>query len=244
MTSGDRARPPLAGPIGRLTSRLYGWEIGRRNRRYDAGRGVVRFDRPVISVGNLSVGGTGKTPMVAHIVGLLLEAGHRPCIAMRGYRSQDGRSDEAEEYRARFPSVPVVAQADRTLGLINLFALEHEGRGPHTDCIVLDDGFQHRKIARDLDIVLLDATREPFHDRLLPAGWLREPVESLRRAALVVLTHAESASAETIQWLSGSVGRVRARPAEAVTRHGWAALCIRERGADRPEPVEWLRGRR
>lgn len=245
MRSAGSARPPVPGPVGRLAARLYGWEIGRRNRRYDAGRGVVRFDRPVISVGNLSVGGTGKTPMVAHIVGLLLDAGHRPCIAMRGYGSRQGgwRSDEAEEYRARFPSVPIVAQPDRTLGLIRLFAREHERDGPHTDCIVLDDGFQHRRIARDLDIVLIDATRDPFHDRLLPAGWLREPVESLTRAGLVVVTHAQAASSETVQWLSEAVGRLRARPAEAVARHAWAGLSVHERGSDRPEPLDWLRGK-
>jgi tetraacyldisaccharide 4'-kinase len=228
-------------------SRLYGWEIARRNRRYDAGRGVVRFDRPVISVGNLSVGGTGKTPMVAHIVGVLKAAGHTPVIAMRGYGSRGGRSDEAEEYRRRFPDVPVLARPDRTHALIEQFAREHEEAdegGRQSDCIVLDDGFQHRQIARDLDIVLIDASRDPFQDRLLPAGWLREPPESLRRAGLVFITHAELASPGKLEALNAAIENVRGKPAEAVARHAWDGLAIYANGADRDEPASWLRGQR
>ncbi|MEX2217798.1 MAG: tetraacyldisaccharide 4'-kinase [Phycisphaerales bacterium] len=242
-------RPPLPGPLGRLASRVYGWEIGRRNRRYDAGRGVVRFDRPVVSVGNLSVGGTGKSPMVAHLVGLLLAAGRRPCIAMRGYAGRagrgggGGRSDEAEEYRARFASVPVVAQADRTLGLITLFSDLEDRDEPQPDCIVLDDGFQHRRIARDLDIVLIDATRSPFEDRLLPAGWLREPVGSLRRAGFVVVTHAEAADAHALTTLERAIAAIRGRGPETVARHHWGGLIVHEGGAEREEPVRWLRGK-
>jgi len=185
-------RGAVPGPIGAALARVYGIVIARINRRFDSGRGVVRFDRPVISVGNLSVGGTGKTPMVRRLIAILLEMERRPCIAMRGYRKGTGESDEAAAYQREFPDVPVIAQANRTDGLIALFGDEHEGEGPHRDCIVLDDGFQHRQIGRELDIVLVDASRSPFRDRLLPQGWLREPAESLTRAGLVVVTHAES----------------------------------------------------
>ena len=102
---------------------VYGAVIARRNASFDRGRRVVVLDRPVISVGNVSVGGTGKSPMVAHLLRLLRDAGHSSCVAMRGYGSKqtsDGRSDEAEEYRALFPGVPVVAQPNRTLGLMEL----------------------------------------------------------------------------------------------------------------------------
>jgi tetraacyldisaccharide 4'-kinase len=239
----------VPGPLGAALAGLYGWEIARRNRRYDAGKSVVRFDRPVISVGNLSVGGTGKTPMVAHVVGVLLAAGHTPVIAMRGYGSKatGGRSDEAEEYRRRFPDVPVLARPDRTLALIEQFAREHDEDGVggrQSDCVVLDDGFQHRKIARDLDIVLVDASRDPFADRLLPAGWLREGVESLRRAGIVVITHAELASPGRLGDLNAAIERVRGRGAEAVARHGWEGVTVHESGADREEPCGWLRGKR
>lgn len=245
MTPGaEPPRGPLSGPLGAMASRLYGWEIARRNRRYDAGRSVVRFDRPVISVGNLSVGGTGKTPMVMQVLDLLLAAGQRPCVAMRGYGSRAGPSDEAEEYRRRFPDVPVVAQPNRTLGLINLFGAEHVRGGPASDCIVLDDGFQHRRIARDLDIVLIDASRDPLADRLLPAGWMREPLSSLRRAGLVVLTHAELVSAADVTALDLALAGVRGRAPEAVARHEWHALTLSRNGSDPVESPAWLRGKR
>jgi tetraacyldisaccharide 4'-kinase len=272
------AREPRRGPLpwplstvaGPLGTPVYRAVIGARNRRFDAGRGVVRFDRVVISVGNLSVGGTGKTPMVAQIVRWLLEAGHRPVIAMRGYAAKPsargaGESDEASVYRRLFPQVPIVAQANRTLGLIQQFAREFEEHGEvdeadvhgaaqrdggggrpagHSDCIVLDDGFQHRQIARDLDIVLIDATRDPFADRLLPGGWLREPVESLQRAGAVVITHAESAAPADVTALERAIERVRGRVPEAIARHDWAGVSVSEAGAEHAHSVEWLTGKR
>lgn len=133
--------------MARLLTPLYLAELGRRNRRFDRGAGVTRFDVPVISVGNISVGGVGKTPMVMTIAGWLLESGRRPCIAMRGYKAGAGESDEAALYRERFGDVPVVAQPDRTAGLRALFAQERVGQasslpgpGARIDCIILDDG--------------------------------------------------------------------------------------------------------
>lgn len=276
MTSSRCA--PVPRPLGLLAEPLYRLAIALRNRAFDAGRGVVRFDRVVISVGNLSVGGTGKTPMVSTIVRWLVEAGHHPIIAMRGYAADaDGESDEAAAYHRRFPDVPIVAQANRTTGLIRHFGREYQAEaaaleereathGPtetasqrevdeyleragihRTDCIVLDDGFQHRQIARDLDIVLIDATRNPFHDRLLPAGWLREPVRSLRRAHALVLTHAESALAADVTALDRAIAQVRGPErgsAEAVARHDWAGLTVLEGGDEQEQPCAWLVGKR
>jgi tetraacyldisaccharide 4'-kinase len=236
---------PLASPL----RSIYALAIARRNKRFEAGIGVIRFDRPVISVGNLSTGGTGKTPMVQFIVRALLDAGHHPCIAMRGYASRGGESDEADTYHRLFPGVPVIAQRDRTHGLISLFAREHDSDDTHTDCIILDDGFQHRQIGRELDIVLIDGTRDPFADRLLPAGWLREPVTSLSRADLVVLTHAERLEESRVRAIDGSVARARSRPLDAITRHAWTTLDVRPFAATSPEtdethPASWLRGKR
>ncbi|HRQ74118.1 MAG TPA: tetraacyldisaccharide 4'-kinase, partial [Phycisphaerales bacterium] len=166
LRAGTADRAIVPGLPGRLAAMVYGAAIARRNRAFDAGRGVVTLDRPVISVGNLSTGGTGKSPTVAWVVRTLREAGRDPCIAMRGYRSRDGVSDEAEEYRAAFDDLPVVARPDRLQGLIELFASERGGR---VDAVVLDDGFQHRCIARALDLVLIDATRDPFADAMIPA---------------------------------------------------------------------------
>ena len=207
-------RPPVPGILGRAAAAIYAREIGRRNRSFDRGRGVTRLDIPVISVGNLSVGGTGKTPMVVSIVEMIGELGGRACIAMRGYKATDGVSDEAEEFRSRL-DVPVVAQSDRIAGIGELRAREQ------VDVVVLDDGFQHRRLARDLDIVLIDATRSPLDDRLLPAGYLREPMASLRRAHVVVITHAESAPVDAIE------ARVREVAPEVLiceARHTWAGV--------------------
>jgi len=227
------------GALGAVASRLYRFEIGRRNRAFDAGRGVTQLDIPVISVGNLSVGGTGKTPFVEWVVRRLVESGRCPCIAMRGYAPGGGESDEAAQYQMSL-DVPVVAQADRTSGVRGLLASE---AGRDVDCVVLDDGFQHRRLARDLDIVLLDATRSPFEDRLLPAGWLREPVESLKRASLVVITRCDQGDVDSID--SGLM-RVLGRAADGACRHGWRELSVRrserEGGGDVAESVEMLTG--
>lgn len=227
----------LSGPV----SRIYAQIITARNTQFDLGNSVVEIDRPVISVGNLSVGGTGKTPMVRTIIRELLQAGHRPVIAMRGYAGSKGESDEATEYRAEFPDVPVVAQADRLQGLLDLF---HTPEGEHRDCVVLDDGFQHRRIARQSNIVLLDATRDPFTDQMLPKGWLREPVESLKRATFIVLTHAEAVTPSVVEKMRRETSKVAPGVAIAVCRHSWAGLRVMERGGDREEPVHWLQNKR
>src|SRR3954465_11700123 len=115
----DPHKPPLPGPIGAAVAALYNLGISWRNRRFDREKGVVTFDRPVISVGNLSVGGTGKTPMVLHLMKLLRENGAWPCVAMRGYGQPSGEglnSDEATIYQRAFPDLPMVAQPNRTEG--------------------------------------------------------------------------------------------------------------------------------
>lgn len=228
-------------PLARAASVLYAAEVGRRNRRSDRGIGVTRFDRPVISVGNLSVGGTGKTPIVRWLVGELVAAGHVPAIAMRGYASRDGLSDEAEEYRRAMPDVRVVAQPDRTAGLRALFATTDGGR---VDCVVLDDGFQHRTLARDLDIVLIDATRRTLDDRVLPAGWLREPVTSLARADAVVLTRADRITAHALDQLAARVRDLAGTDLVVAAQHAWAGLRVAQGQADTDQPVTWLAGQR
>lgn len=235
-------RPPLPRPIGSALEPVYRREIARRNRAYDRGKGVTRLDRPVISVGNLSVGGTGKTPMVRLLLRELLDAGHRPCVAMRGYKAtRQQESDEAAAHRRAFPTVPVVAQPDRIAGLRELFATDIGGR---VDCVVLDDGFQHRRLARDLDVVLIDASRDPFADRLLPAGWLREPVSSLARAGAVVLTHAELVDDARLDALAERARAIAPGAVIASARHEWADLAIAEEGRETGEPIDWLAGRR
>lgn len=256
-----QSRPPVSGPLGGAMAWVYGKVIAHRNANFDRGKGVVTFDRPVISVGNLSVGGTGKTPFTMWLLHLLRREGFWPCVAMRGYGMPKGRgleSDEAREYADTFSDLPIVAQPNRTQGLLELFSDEFEhtkseeesyepvaARKP-TDVVVLDDGFQHRQIARQLDIVLIDATRDPFQDRLLPAGFLRESTASLARAHAVVLTHAEAVPAHELTKLAARVQSLSKRLVVASCKHHWSHLrrSIASGQADEQLPVAWLRDKK
>jgi tetraacyldisaccharide 4'-kinase len=152
----------------------------------------------VISVGNLTVGGTGKTPMVIWLAERLLAEGKRVAILSRGYRGARGTSDEIELMKQRFQErVAFGVGKDRSV----------QGRGlegqENIDVFLLDDGFQHLQLARDLDIVLIDASRQMGKERLLPAGQLREPLSALGRANLLVFTRIKNApgAREAIQRL-------------------------------------------
>jgi tetraacyldisaccharide 4'-kinase len=164
----------------------YGAAVALRNRGYDRGwLDVHRAGVPVVSVGNLTVGGTGKTPMVEWVARWYRRQGKRVVILSRGYGQVQGLNDEGRVLEENLPDVPHLQDADRVRSArVAVEELEAE-------VLVLDDGFQHRRLARDLDLVLIDAL-EPFGlGRLLPRGLLREPVSSMRRADLVVLSRAD-----------------------------------------------------
>lgn len=202
----------------------YGIGIGYQNRKFDRGRGVSKLDRPVISIGNLSAGGTGKTPMVHWVAKELQAMGKHPAIAMRGYRAVPGEmGDEEREHRRALPGVPVVAQADRTSGLRSLFESESE---PAVDCVILDDGFQHRQIVRDLDIVLIDASSPPDRDALLPRGFLRDPVSSLSRADALIITHREMVSDDELVRLQTWLESKAPRCPVSIASHEWRGIDI------------------
>jgi tetraacyldisaccharide 4'-kinase len=176
----------------RAASVPYGWVVRARNRRYDRGAAeVVRPPVPVISVGNLTVGGTGKTPMVEWIARQLRQQQVRVAILSRGYGAEHGgQNDEALELELALPDVPHLQHADRAASAA--VAVDELA----SQLLLLDDGFQHRRLARDLDVVLLDAS-EPFgFGYLLPRGTLREHVAGLRRAQAVVLSRADMIEAE------------------------------------------------
>jgi tetraacyldisaccharide 4'-kinase len=169
----------------------YGAAVGVRNLAYDRRwLSIHAVETPVISVGNLTAGGTGKTPFVALLAERLQQLGRRPGIVSRGYRSLDKHTnDERLVLEQLAPGVPQVLNRDRVAGAWTAF------RDHGCDVVVLDDGFQHRRLHRDLDIVLIDATRPWGFGRLLPRGLLREPMSSLRRADLVVVTRCDQVSA-------------------------------------------------
>jgi len=180
----------------RLLEYPYCWAMQVRNRRYDRSQAEIhRVEVPVISVGNLTMGGTGKTPLVQWIAQRQQEQGIRVAIVSRGYgAAAGGLNDEALELQLALPDVPHQQDRDR-VAAAQAVIKQHQA-----ESIVLDDGFQHRRLDRDLDIVLLDAT-EPFgFEHVFPRGTLREPLAGLARAEVVVLSRAdmldESARAE------------------------------------------------
>ncbi len=197
----------------------WGWAAGAwaKEAGYTMGlRRSRRLEVPVISVGNLAVGGTGKTPFVAWLARRLLEQGHRPGILARGYGGplpERTLNDEGLVLAHLLGSdVPQIQDPDRVRGGRAL--LEQH---PKVDVILLDDGFQHRRVARDLDIVLLDAM-EPFGlGHLLPRGRLRERPGGLRRAGAAVLTRtervrddvAEAALKKIASFVRGPLARAR-----------------------------------
>jgi tetraacyldisaccharide 4'-kinase len=172
----------------RLAALPYGLAVRLRNLAYDHGwKKQHRAAVPVVCVGNLTVGGTGKTPMVEYIARFYRRHERLVAILSRGYGSDQGRNDEALVLEENLPDVPHLQGPDRVeLAEAAVGELESE-------VLVLDDGFQHRRLARDLDIVLLDATDPWGGGHLLPGGLLREPPSSLRRADAVVLTRCDQA---------------------------------------------------
>ncbi|HKV61798.1 MAG TPA: tetraacyldisaccharide 4'-kinase [Candidatus Acidoferrum sp.] len=171
-------------------SLLYGAVVHARVWLY--ARGWLKQKRlkgTVISVGNLTVGGTGKTPMVIWLAEKFLAEGKRVAILSRGYLGTDGTSDEIELMKVRL-------HGRVTFGVGgNRFDQGHrlESRQP-IDVFLLDDGFQHLQLARDLDILLMDASRPLGGEALLPAGRLREPLTAMSRANLIIFTRADTAS--------------------------------------------------
>lgn len=189
----------------------YSLAIGVRNAAYRRGWLRVRtLPVPVISIGNLTTGGTGKTPVVAWIVNELVARGQQPAIVSRGYRSLGPEGNDEKKMLARLcPGVPHPQHPRRYQAALPLL---RDGRA---DCIVLDDGFQHQQLARDLNILLIDATRPWGGDHLLPLGRLREPVAGMSRADLILLTRCDLADESA---LAGIQQRIRSFTAVTVLR--------------------------
>lgn len=178
--------PPLARLLLWPLSLLYGVAMRWRARLYVQGTLKQKLlNRPVISVGNLTVGGTGKTPMVIWLAERLLAEGKRVGILSRGYKGSAGTSDEIELMRFRLQ--------ERALFGVGADRYE-QGRKleANVDVFLLDDGFQHLCLARDVNILLIDAAQPLARQHMLPAGRLREPVSAMARADLLVFTRTET----------------------------------------------------
>jgi tetraacyldisaccharide 4'-kinase len=225
----------------------YAWAVRWRNRRYDCGaKAVCRVDVPVISVGNLTLGGTGKTPMVEWIVRRFLAQGKSVGIVSRGYGARRGPNDEARELAWKLPHVPHVQNPDRVAAAGR--AIREHG----CQVLVLDDAFQHRRMGRDLDIVLLDALEPLGYEHVFPRGTLREPVEGLSRADVVALSRADLLTAEQRGAIRDRVALLSPEAEWVEIVHAPLELVAVEEGtgeaggtpALRQQPLEMLRGRR
>lgn len=212
--------------LWRLVTRL-------RNRRYERTGGVDVEGVDVLSVGNLAVGGTGKTPVAAWFVDVLVELGRRPALLLRGYGA-----DEVQLHRSWSSDVPVLTGADRVQSA-------RRARAAGADSAVLDDGFQHRRLARSLDVVLL-AAEDPLPAPVLPRGPYREPPTALRRADVVIVTRRsdDPAAARSCADLLRARGLVEESATLAGLRLAVERVVSlkdftdrREEGVDRPEEV-------
>lgn len=230
---------------------LYGAVVRARMALYRAGALPAHVvGAPVVSVGNLTAGGTGKTPLVGWVARALAAEGRRSCVLSRGYRRDDERKlvvvsdggrlladareggDEPRLLAEQLLGVAaVVSDADRVAAA--RWAMEVLG----SDAFVLDDGFQHLRLARDLDVVTVDAT-DPWGGRLLlPRGRLREPLKGLARAGCVVITRADLAS--DVEGLRSEIARLcGGRSAILTSRFRTRALRPLNKGAAGDGPLD------
>ncbi|MDQ3439562.1 MAG: tetraacyldisaccharide 4'-kinase, partial [Planctomycetota bacterium] len=222
---------------------FYAGAMMARNRFYDTGIFKAhRLSRPVISVGNLTAGGTGKTPVVRWLAEQLIARGRHPAVLLRGYRQRGAAfSDEQQLMESYLRDVPIVANPDRRAGVT--MAIE---RQPGTDLILLDDAFQHRKVARDVDLVLINAA-DPFgFGHVHPRGLLREPMHGLRRADAVILTRCDAVDAKHLDAIEARIGSLAAKTPMFRTVHAMTGLRRASTATGGPvdEPISSLVGRK
>lgn len=209
--NGDNQSPLFIRAFLSVLSKIYGVAVGIRNFLYD--RNILKNrDVPcrIVCIGNLTVGGTGKTPVVIMTASMLIDKGYSVAVVSRGYGgsskdvtvvadtngvlvSSDVSGDEPQIIAASLPGVPVVVGKDR------FRAAEYACEKFHPKVIVLDDGFQHRRLDRNVDIVTIDA-RNPFgNECLLPRGILRESPSSMKRAKAAVVTRFDESVRKRIE---------------------------------------------
>jgi tetraacyldisaccharide 4'-kinase len=207
-------RCPFVGLGLSFAALVYSLVIRLRNFLYDKGwLKAHRVNAKVLSIGNITVGGTGKTPLVVWLCKLLLQKKSRCAVLTRGYKThtkERGTRDERRETKIDEPAIlaeccpeaKVVVNPDRVAGAneaINKFGAK---------VLIMDDGFQHRRLHRDLDIVTIDVTLPFGYGKLLPAGLLREPITSLKRADAVVITRCDQTTQAELNELETKLQRV------------------------------------
>lgn len=222
-----------------LISYIYSGIIRTRNLLYDTGildsRQIGGF---VISIGNITAGGTGKTPLVIWLYKFLNKRGIKCSILTRGYKTQsDGETldDEPQLLQENCPEAKVIVNANRLEAGIRAV------RDFAAKAIILDDGFQHRRLARDIDIVCVDSSCPFGYGKVLPAGFLREPPASLKRATAIVLTRTDQADKPGLEKLTGQIKKLNPEAVIALTRHKVSRI---RTNTGRQFPLNELEGKR
>ena len=237
IVSGDARGPGPALMRGAFTILSLGYGVAITFRNWARFFGFSRqrtANLPVISVGNVTAGGTGKTPVCAAIAQWFRDRGVRVCLLSRGYGAVNGGpNDEALVLEQLCPDVPHLQGPDRA-ALAEIAREELDSQ-----LLLLDDGFQHRRLARDLDIVLIDATNPWGYGWLLPRGLLREPLSALRRAQLVLLTRADQVPTVRLDAIRTTLGRVA--PGVPIVETEFAPTCLRS-ASSATEPLATLYG--
>lgn len=233
-------------------SAIYSLALKCRRYCYDHLKKPGRLPAKVISIGNITLGGTGKTPAVIALAREARKRGHNPCVLTRGYKGKakdicfiskgDGplldaeqAGDEAFLMAETLKGVPIVKGADRFRA--GIMALEYDQLAivnlPQSRLFLLDDGFQHWKLHRDIDIVLIDSTNPFGNGRLFPEGTMREPFSALGRADIILITKSDVAGEWTIYDITDKIRKYNTsapvfkafhKPAAIVNRYGEAEV--------------------
>jgi len=220
-----------------LAARFYSAVIGLRNFLYSKGwLKTHRVNAVVISIGNITAGGTGKTPLVIWLCKLLQQKEIQCAILTRGYKTHTQKRASSIERRATRIDEPailaescreakIIINSDRVTGAaeaINKFG---------ANVLIMDDGFQHRRLGREMDIVTIDAMRPFGYGKMLPAGLLREPVTALKRAGAVVITRCEQVAESELLQLENKLRQVN--PDMIITRSIHAPVCAESIGNEK-----------
>jgi tetraacyldisaccharide 4'-kinase len=210
----------------RVLSYIYAAVIAARNLLYD--KGLLKSHRPeaaVISIGNITTGGTGKTPMVIWVYNFLQQHNTKCSILTRGYKTEKSGEDIKDEpfiLEKNCPQAKVIVDSDRVKSAKK--AVEQY----NSKAIILDDGFQHRHLARDIDIVCIDASCPFGYGKILPAGFLRENLSQLKRADAVILTRTDQQSSEKIHKIIEKIKNYNPEIITALSSHKIAKILTGE----------------
>ncbi|MDO8142018.1 MAG: tetraacyldisaccharide 4'-kinase [Candidatus Brocadiales bacterium] len=228
-------------------SKIYGFVVKTRIFFYKKGiLKCVRLPVPVISVGNITAGGTGKTPVVEYIARYLQAKGKRVAILSRGYaariRQEDSFTDKNvcnDEYllfKENIPDIPNILNKDRVKG--GLAAIKRF----QAECLVLDDGFQHLRLARDLNIVIIDALNPFGYEQVIPRGMLREPLGGIKRAGMIILSHVDQCSRDKIAIINNRLREITGNVPVVETVH--KPICLESVKDTARLDINCLRGKR